>query len=265
MLDRLRVPSLVKGVVQVWHARAGEVGDELAALLTDAERSRAERFVFAANRDEFVLGRAMLRQILAQHLDVSPREIQLQLGRFGKPALAGKWSLPRAHFSVSHSAGLVVAAFSLDGAIGVDVEDAERFISPAVQRQVFTPEERQAWELLSPEEQRQAAVARWTLKEAYLKARGAGLNLPLLGFEFDESGHEPRVRFGALIEDDSARWQFHQARVARHVISLALAETRAGLPQYDFHPHLSIQTRHPPAPQPPAPAPGSVAPPALDD
>lgn len=244
MFDLSQTPLLEPGIVQLWHARTVGVGDELAALLTDTERCRAERFLFAANRNEFVLGRAMLRLILARHRDVSPHEIELQLGRFGKPELAGAWSRPRAHFNVSHSAGLVVAAFSLGGDVGVDVEEAERSISPAVQRQVFTPEERQAWELLPPDEQRQAAAARWTLKEAYLKARGAGLNLPLLGIAFDESTGEPQIQFNALVEDEASRWRFHQWQLAHHVVSLALAETQAVVERYDFDPLLSIQTRH---------------------
>jgi 4'-phosphopantetheinyl transferase len=160
MRNGLRFPPLKPGVIQLWHARAADTGEELAYLLTDAERSRAERFVFAANRAEFVLGRAMLRLILARHLGVSLRDIAFRLGEFGKPELADAQARPPVHFNVSHSAGLVVATFSLDGEIGVDVEAAERLISPAVMRQVFTPEERQSWESLPPDQQRQAAAAR---------------------------------------------------------------------------------------------------------
>jgi 4'-phosphopantetheinyl transferase len=251
VLDWPRIPPLEPGIVQLWHARTGSIGDELAALLNNAERSRAERFVFAANRNEFVLGRAMLRLVLARHLDVSPRAIAFRLGPFGKPELAGEPSRPPVYFNVSHSAGLVVAAFSLMGEVGVDVEDTERPISPAVQRQVFAPEERQSWESLPPDEQGRGVAARWTLKEAFLKAHGAGLNLPLLGFVFDESSGEPRIRFSPPIDDDPARWRFYQTRVARHVVSLALAPASGGreppehsVELHDFNPHLSIQTRH---------------------
>jgi len=234
----------VTGVVQLWHARAANVDADLASLLTDAERSRGERFVFEGNRQEFVLGRAMLRLVLARQLGVSPREVPFRLGPFGKPELAGECS-PPVHFNVSHSAGLVVAAFSLEGQVGVDVEDAERLISPAVLRQVFTPDELQSWESLSPGQQGRAAAAHWTLKEAYLKARGAGLNVPLQGFAFDESAGEPRIRFGSLIDDEASRWRFYQARLApRHVVSLAQCDAAARVELHDFDPQSSNQARH---------------------
>jgi 4'-phosphopantetheinyl transferase len=247
VVESLRILSLGPGIVQLWHAPVAEIAAGLFSVLTDEERSRAKRFVFAANRNEFVMGRAMLRVILARHLDVSPREIAFRLGEFGKPELAGEPSRPPVYFNVSHSAGLVVAAFSLDAEVGVDVEDAERPISPAVQRQVFTPAERQSWESLPPEQQGRAAAARWTLKEAYLKACGAGLNLPLQAFEFDQSAGEPRIRFSSPIDDEASRWRFYQTRLApRHVLSLALASGGREPLEHsvELHPFVSHLVTH---------------------
>jgi 4'-phosphopantetheinyl transferase len=240
MVEFLNIPLLPQGVVQVWHARAAD-GDALLALLTDEEVARAERFVFAASRQEYVLGRALVRMVLSRNLSIPPRELQFQHGSYGKPELDCGRAAPQIHFNVSHSAGLVVAAFSREGEVGVDVEEAERPISPAVRGQVFTPEELRSWQSLSPDEHRAAAAARWTLKEAYLKARGAGLNLPLQGFGFEEL----RIRFSPLIHDDSARWRFYQARLApRHVVSLAQRDSQAAVKLHAFDTHLSYQSTH---------------------
>jgi 4'-phosphopantetheinyl transferase len=232
-------------VVQLWCARAGEIDCDLSPLLTAEERSRAERFLFAGNRQEFIIGRALVRLVLSRNLDVSPGEVRLRLGSFGKPEL--EWNATSAlHFNVSHSAGLVVAAFSREGEVGVDVEDIQREISPAVLHQVFTPSELQQIASLPPNEQRAAAAARWTLKEAYLKARGAGLNLPLLGFSFVRTPEcSPQISFSPQIDDESARWRFHHAPVApRYVVSLAQLDLCAQVTHHDFAPARNAQVLH---------------------
>lgn len=251
MFQELQVPPLVPGVIQLWHARAAEawdspLGESLWSLLTAEEVRRAKRFMFAANRQEFVVGRALVRLILGQHLDISPREVQLCRGPFGKPELDRRRSVAPVYFNVSHSAGLVAAAFSLEGAIGIDVEAAARAISPSVQRRVFTPRELRSWQLLPLGQQREAATARWTLKEAYLKARGAGLNLPLLDFEFDELQGQPRIRFSASIDDDPRLWRFQRLRVARHLLAVAQRDcgSPAGLELLELVSHAGVETRH---------------------
>jgi 4'-phosphopantetheinyl transferase len=246
MVDLPITPPLEPGVLQLWHAPIAAVECDLSAILSAEERSRAERFVFEANRREFVIGRALVRLVLARNLGVSPRELQFRAGRYGKPDLDCGGALPQIRFNVSHSAGLVVAAFSLDGEIGVDVEETERFISPAVMRQVFTARERDQIASLPLSERRAAAAARCTLKEAYLKARGAGLNLPLLGFAFDRPATgQASISFSDLIDDDPARWRFAQSRARpRHVVSLALLDSRSIVSHHDFASLLNLQASH---------------------
>jgi 4'-phosphopantetheinyl transferase len=172
--------------------------------------------------------------------------VAFRRGPFGKPELDRRQAAAPIYFNVSHSAGLVVAAFSLQGEIGVDVEAAARAISPSVQRRVFTPRELRSWQTLPLGQQREAAAARWTLKEAYLKARGAGLNLPLLGFEFDERLGQPRIRFSAMIDDDPGRWRFQRLRTARHLLAVARcnSELPAALEMHELVPHAGVETRH---------------------
>jgi 4'-phosphopantetheinyl transferase len=247
----LHISPLVEGVIQVWRTRAeaaagSELGETLWSLLTDEEFERAKRYVFPANRQEFVAGRALVRLVLGRTLDIPPGEVAFRRGPFGKPELDRRQSAARIHFNVSHSAGLVVAAFSLQCEVGVDVEPASRVISPSVQRRVFTPRELRSWQLLPLGQQREAATARWTLKEAYLKARGDGLNLPLLDFEFDELQGQPRIRFSASIDDDPRRWRFQRLRVARHLLAVAQRDcgSPAGLELHELVSHAGVETRH---------------------
>jgi hypothetical protein len=75
--------------------------------------------------------------------------------------------------------------------------------------------------------------------------RGAGLNLPLQGFAFDESAGEARIQFSAPIDDNPARWRFYQTHLApRHIVSLAQCEAAAEVELHDFDSPLSNQHRH---------------------
>lgn len=229
----LQIPPLEPGRVHLWYAvtAALPLADSLPMIesaLAPAEVSRARQFVFERNQHEFLLGRFMARIILAAELHVLPREVEFRAGPHGKPELV----VPGAndagandaiHFNVSHSSGVVVAAFSRSQVVGVDVEESSRRISPEVMGRVFTRGEIDAWQGMSESERTSAAMARWTLKEAYLKARGVGLNLSLLDFWFDSEGPERlQIHFSSRIDDDPAPWRFAQfSLAASHHVSLA--------------------------------------------
>lgn len=235
MLESLRIPSLVPGVVQMWHASAraacdSAAGPGLQRLLSAEERNRAERFHFEANRQEYIVGRGLLRLVLASQLQVAPHELMFEAGPFGKPELRWPQTARRVRFNVSHSADAVVAAFSVDAAVGVDVEAADRIVSQDVIAQAFTAEEIEQFSVLPPRERPAAIMRQWTLKEAYLKARGAGLNLPLLAFSFaKDRGGQPEVRFSPAIPDDPARWTFFQTELTGGHLAAVALHSPAGL------------------------------------
>ncbi|HHX44897.1 MAG TPA: 4'-phosphopantetheinyl transferase superfamily protein [Chloroflexi bacterium] len=152
----------------------------LARVLSPDEARRANQLFFEADRRRFTVARGLLRTILGRYLRVSPAELHFCYGPQGKPALAPEYGEGRLHFSVSHSHRLALYAVAYDRQVGVDVEYmrphlasrevAERFFAPAeVARLAMFPEALQG----------EAFFCCWTRKEAYLKARGDGLSLPL--------------------------------------------------------------------------------------
>jgi 4'-phosphopantetheinyl transferase len=232
-----QLPANVAMPVDLWQplstARAGlwwltldDVPDDAwtrwSTLLDDDERARAARFVHERDRRQFIAAHALLR-VLLQHLAERPagawRFIALS---HGKPALHPDHRLGRLAFNISHTHGAVACAMTLDHAIGVDIEDVERSgrlleIADAY----FAPEELALLRAAPADQQRALFFRLWTLKEAYIKAHGDGLSLPLDQFAFALS--PPAIAFTAAIHDDPAAWQFATlAPTATHILSLAV-------------------------------------------
>ncbi len=188
-----------------WRLRGGEVAlclvplaasraciEELEASLSRDERARAERFRTAALRDDFVIGRGTLRALLGHCAQRAPAELAFEYGESGKPRLAGE---PRLRFNLSHSGGRALYAFTLDRDVGVDLEriralpDAEQ-----IARQHFSAAEIRDLASLPAAEKTAAFHRCWTRKEAYIKARGEGLMLPLDAFRVAFlAGEAPRL------------------------------------------------------------------------
>ena len=153
----------------------------VSSLSTD-EAVRAARFHRSHDRELFVRGRAWLRRVLGRYLEVPPQDVRFVIGEHGKPALAA----PHAwlQFNLSHTGSLALLALTRVGEVGVDVETVRAMSDvAAIARRQFAPSEWSRWSEMPCEEQLSAFYACWTRKEAFVKALGAGLSLPLDGFE----------------------------------------------------------------------------------
>jgi 4'-phosphopantetheinyl transferase len=140
----------------------------LATRLARGERERAARFRFERDRRRFIAARARLRELLGARLGAAPEAIELACGESGKPVLAGRFAASGLQFSVSHSEDLALYAFA-SAPVGIDVE-ARRPLAEAraIAERFFAPRER-----------RLDFFYAWTRKEAFVKALGGGLALPL--------------------------------------------------------------------------------------
>jgi len=145
--------------------------------LSTHERTRAARFVFAADRRRYVAAHHALRALLGARIGVDPASVALVDDDFGKPRLrdAATWG-----FNLSHSADVALVGFAQGLEVGVDVE-VVRHLPDAVDlaRHHFTEAERRDW-MNAPAMQRDLMfLLAWTRKEACLKAIGSGLNVAL--------------------------------------------------------------------------------------
>lgn len=203
-------PSLDAGTVHVWRAPldppSGAV-ERCAALLSPDERARAERFRFERHRRQFTVARGVLRSLLGRCLGADPRGVELRYASHGKPELAGPAAASGIRFNVSHSGEMALYAVSLGREVGVDVEhlhpmdDAEQ-----IAERFFSAAENAAFRALPAEAREEAFFLCWTRKEAYIKAIGEGLSLPLHEFDVSLAPGEPARLLGAVDRAQAARW-----------------------------------------------------------
>ncbi|MFT4115506.1 4'-phosphopantetheinyl transferase family protein [Bradyrhizobium sp.] len=179
-------------------------------LLSADEQARAGRFMFEQHRWQYIYAHALLRLALSKAApDVAPNDWSFGTGRYGRPFIAAP-ATPRAlHFNLSHADGCVACVVSRHEAVGIDVETVTRPVAAlSTARRFFAPEEIEVLRGLPEPDAIQRFFDYWTLKEAYLKARGFGLQLPTDGFAMLLSHEAITISFKPQIADDPLGWRF---------------------------------------------------------
>lgn len=212
---------------------AAEAG--FLALLSEAERRRVQDFRSTIACNQYIYGRALVRCALARFTGSRPEAVPLQLTADGKPFLSPD-AAGAIEFSLSHKPGCIAVALTRRGEIGVDVEAiAPDRANEKIARHYFASSEVRQLHGLSAEQMPLRFCRFWSLKEAYIKARGLGLRIPLKDFAFafaepdrlEQPGPGIRIAFTSAIRDDPAAWQFHTRRAgADHLLSLAIRRQR---------------------------------------
>jgi 4'-phosphopantetheinyl transferase len=202
-------PHLGAGDVHVWKVEIGAESPRIPLFwssLSEQERDRANRFYFSADRDRFVVCRGLLRHFIAEYLRMKPSLITFQCKPHGKPYLTEGITESDLRFNISHSHDRALFAFTKGREIGVDIEwiDAKPAEEQIAER-FFSPEEVRVLRALPPAQQAQAFFLCWTRKEAFVKARGEGLSIPLDQFAVSLEPGQP-ARF-LWIQRDPAETQ----------------------------------------------------------
>jgi len=225
----LGIPGLRAGDAHVWLADL-EVDEEthgrLRSALGQTEIERSSRFRFARDRDRFIVRRGVLREILGHYLGMPPERVRFRSTRFGKPILDLEAQVRDLRFNLSHSHGLALVGITRDREIGVDIE---RIVPERADRQVaerfFAPGEIAALQDFAGRAWVECFFHCWTRKEAYVKALGEGLSLPLDRFEVSVvpslPPDSPAVRG---IAGERERWRLENIGVGREYVAAAVVE-----------------------------------------
>ena len=171
--------------VDVWRADLGLGPPELYRLqktLSPDELDRAARFHFPKDQQRFIAARGVLRDILARYLGRSPAELHFCYAPFGKPSLASECAAYS--FNLSHSASIALYAVARHREVGIDLERIDpRLAEHDIAEKFFSRNEVVKLRALPASARLQAFFNCWTRKEAYVKARGGGLQIPLESFD----------------------------------------------------------------------------------
>ncbi len=205
---------LAEKEIHIWRIRLDPTPNDLTrhvAQLDPDERARAGRFHFPHDRARFIAAHSALRVILSRYLDVRPVDLAFGYTRFGKPFIQEP---PQPDpkllaFNMSHSHDVALVAVGRDCALGIDIERIRPELAEQhIAERFFAPSEVTALRHLPSEAQAEAFFNCWTRKEAFVKARGEGLSLPLDRFAVSLTPGAPAVLL-AINDDPHEAGQWH--------------------------------------------------------
>lgn len=189
-----------------------------ADWLTHAEATRLQGRTTSERRDTFLAGRWLARLALQRWSGIK----ELPALGVADSGACTVLDISGAHVSITHSAGVVaVAACALP--IGVDLEK----LTPvrdymALAEVVHSPAQRTQLASLEGRARALAFLQAWTAKEAWLKARGQGLDFAImqsLAFDEDDSGDVALTCFGEF-----ALALATHTTLPRHIVGLPSAQ-----------------------------------------
>lgn len=225
-----QITKPASGEIQVWYASLNRPHSQFLALLSRDEIERASRFIFESDRIHFIVRRGILRIILGNYLGIAPGQVHITYSANNKPILADHYNCPQLCFSLSHSEGMAIYAFTCEKEIGVDIEQI-RDIPNAEQifERVFSPRENEVFQILSESQRKEAFFNCWTRKEAFFKATGDGLSLPFDGFDVSLVPGKPAKLLDIMGNpEEVSRWSMQDLKGASGFAAALVIQGESG-------------------------------------
>jgi 4'-phosphopantetheinyl transferase len=173
--------------VQVWYAFLNNSARQCAVydeLLSNKEKERASRFVRDTDRNRYILRTGILKKLITRYSGLQPDNLRLSYGPYGKPVLDDSINVAHLSFNMSESGGHALYAFTQNREIGVDIEQIRDIPEMEnIVRLFFSEAEQAAFASLLPQDKIKGFFDVWTRKEAFIKALGGGLSIPLTEIE----------------------------------------------------------------------------------
>ncbi len=205
--------TLSSNEIHVWRVFLTQTASGVQSLqqtLSKDERIKAERFHFQKHREQFIVSRGALRSILSRYLDINPGTLRFSYNLYGKPYLVANQGATTLDFNLSHSEGIALIAITKNRDIGIDIEQIRtNFPCQPIAEKFFSTLENSVLLSLPENLQHQAFFTCWTRKEAYIKAVGKGLSIPLNRFDVTLAPGEPAALLHVQDNpDEASRWFF---------------------------------------------------------
>ncbi|MGG3891735.1 4'-phosphopantetheinyl transferase family protein [Metabacillus fastidiosus] len=207
-LDNL---ELAPNELHIWRASLNlwtEYKDILGEKLSIDEHERAEKFVFEKDKSKFIAGRYILRMLIGLYLSIPFENVQFVYGYQGKPIINPIINSKKLCFNISHSGNIAVYIFAINRSLGIDIEyTRKQYKGQSIIERWFTNREQMIYSQLSQREKQQYFYKAWTLKEAYLKGLGKGLEIPLEDIELlPDNQHDYKNNYGFKDWMEGMQW-----------------------------------------------------------
>jgi 4'-phosphopantetheinyl transferase len=212
--------NLTTSEVEIWQISMARMGDSIQAfrsLLSHDEIQRADRFAFEIDKSRFFIARAAMRQILGWYVGVAPQELTFSYSQNGKPELRAEFGKAGLKFNLSHSCELALLAVTRGARVGIDVEFVDhKFPGEEIAERFFSVSEMKTLRSVPANQRADAFFCCWTRKEAYVKALGEGLSVPLHSFDVSFGPNAPAALMHVRTHpDEISRWSMYEINVPR--------------------------------------------------
>jgi 4'-phosphopantetheinyl transferase len=228
--------TLPSDEVHIWRAAldlAPAHVQYLRQTLSEDEVQRTDRFVFEQDRTHFTVARGVLRLILSRYLHIDPSQLRFCYSPYGKPGLILPAGTDSLFFNVSHAHGLALFALARGSRLGVDIEYVRPILDvEQIAGQFFSAREQSALRALPLDQRLEAFFTCWTRKEAYIKARGEGMSLPLDQFDVSLAPGVPAELLAvAGDERERARWALQSLEPGPGYVAALAIEGQGWIPR----------------------------------
>ena len=172
-----------------------------------------------------MVSRGSLRLLLGAFLRLPADTLRFEYNEFGKPKLISTQE-QGLQFNVSHSGDLVLIAITKGRAVGLDVEKIRTDIDlDGVAARFFSIDENTRLASLAGPAKYEGFFTCWTRKEAYLKAHGGGLSLPLDQFDVSfRSTEEVGLLATRPDPNEAKRWTVRPINVPAGYVAALVGE-----------------------------------------
>ncbi len=216
--------------VHIWFSFCDEIQDkEIIAhyrtLLAPNEALKLSQFRFSSDRHRYLVTRVLVRTVLSKYFPISPTQWSFSTNSYGKPVVANEIdALTKLSFNLSHTKKIVMLGVTTNNALGVDVENV-RSAPLQIADRFFSPMEALSLRSSPVADQNEKFFRYWTLKEAYIKACGKGLSIPLNSFSFHLAKNSPiKLSLNHAVNDDPGRWKFWQLFLSKEHLAAICVE-----------------------------------------
>jgi 4'-phosphopantetheinyl transferase len=227
--DPPKILNISKDEVHVWRTPVvlpDEFLKSLMDILSDDEKKRAERFRFETDRNRFIASHGALRSVLSLYLMLEPSGIKYSFNSHGKPGLNSELNRGGLKFNISHSYEMALVAVCEGREVGIDVQHIKNnFRCMEIAGRFFSANEASALSSFPEDQLKDCFFKCWARKEAFIKAKGGGLSIPLNHFDVSVGPGKPAELLNTRWDTEEAgRWSIEDIDAGKNYAAALAVE-----------------------------------------